>query len=88
MTHAHAEIELATPPRFQPDEINRSGESSATSVRKAASDPEASTEQLALEREATSLPPMDGGKDAWLFLAATFVVEAFVWGMHTAMSNL
>ncbi|PKS12687.1 hypothetical protein jhhlp_000895 [Lomentospora prolificans] len=84
MTHAHAEIELATPPRFQPDEINRSGESSATSVRKAASDPEASTEQLALEREATSLPPMDGGKDAWLFLAATFVVEAFVWGFPYA----
>jgi MFS family permease len=27
-----------------------------------------------------SLPPVDGGKDAWLFLAAAFVVEALVWG--------
>ena len=27
-----------------------------------------------------SLPPVDSGKDAWLFLAACFVVEALVWG--------
>jgi hypothetical protein len=27
-----------------------------------------------------SLPPADGGKAAWLFLAARFIVEAFVWG--------
>ena len=27
-----------------------------------------------------SLPRADGGKDAWLFLAACFVVEALVWG--------
>jgi hypothetical protein len=27
-----------------------------------------------------SLPRPDGGKDAWLFLAACFVVEALVWG--------
>ncbi|KAJ5633147.1 hypothetical protein N7490_009486 [Penicillium lividum] len=26
------------------------------------------------------LPPMDGGMDAWLFLAACFVMEALVWG--------
>jgi hypothetical protein len=29
-----------------------------------------------------SLPPADGGKDAWLFLAACFIVEALVWGKH------
>lgn len=28
-----------------------------------------------------SLPPVDRGKDAWLFLAASFVIEALVWGM-------
>ncbi|CAL8577440.1 hypothetical protein XPA_003269 [Xanthoria parietina] len=28
----------------------------------------------------SSLPAVDGGKDAWLFLAACFVVEALVWG--------
>ncbi|KAI8626809.1 MFS general substrate transporter [Xylariaceae sp. FL1651] len=27
-----------------------------------------------------SLPPIDGGKDAWLFLAACFVVDALIWG--------
>lgn len=27
-----------------------------------------------------SLPPADGGKDAWLFLLTCFVVEIFVWG--------
>jgi len=29
-----------------------------------------------------SLPQADGGKDAWLFLAACFIVEALVWGNH------
>lgn len=28
-----------------------------------------------------SLPPVDGGKDAWLFLTAAFIVEVLVWGM-------
>lgn len=27
-----------------------------------------------------SLPPTDRGKDAWLFLAACFTLEALVWG--------
>lgn len=33
------------------------------------------------EHEMASLPPVDGGKDAWLFLAACFMIEALVWGM-------
>ncbi|RMZ71552.1 MFS monocarboxylate transporter [Pyrenophora seminiperda CCB06] len=32
------------------------------------------------QNHSISLPPVDGGKDAWLFLAASFVVEALVWG--------
>lgn len=28
-----------------------------------------------------SLPRADGGKDAWLFLAGCFFVEALVWGV-------
>ncbi|KAG6018654.1 hypothetical protein E4U41_003683 [Claviceps citrina] len=28
----------------------------------------------------SSLPPVDGGKDAWCFLAACFLVEALTWG--------
>ncbi|KAK5997754.1 MFS-type transporter pytF-like protein [Cladobotryum mycophilum] len=31
-----------------------------------------------------SLPPVDTGKDAWLFLAAAFVMEALVWGFPFA----
>ena len=27
-----------------------------------------------------SLPPADGGRDAWLFLAGCFAIEALVWG--------
>ncbi|KAG6214141.1 hypothetical protein E4U34_006316, partial [Claviceps purpurea] len=27
-----------------------------------------------------SLPPVDGGKHAWFFLTACFVVEALTWG--------
>lgn len=28
----------------------------------------------------SSLLPADGGKDAWLFLAGSFVIEGLVWG--------
>lgn len=28
------------------------------------------------------LPPADGGKDAWLFVAAGFMVEMMVWGEY------
>ncbi|TPX15531.1 uncharacterized protein E0L32_004229 [Thyridium curvatum] len=31
-------------------------------------------------RHESSLPPVDSGKDAYLFLAACFMVEALVWG--------
>ena len=30
-----------------------------------------------------SLARADGGKDAWLFLASCFVIEALVWGKQT-----
>lgn len=32
------------------------------------------------EGQQFSLPPADGGKDAWLFLTAAFILEALVWG--------
>jgi len=37
-------------------------------------------EQIGRQRPEFSLPQADGGKDAWLFLAACFTVEALVWG--------
>lgn len=30
--------------------------------------------------EGHSLPPTDGGKDAWLFLFTCFMLEAMIWG--------
>jgi len=38
------------------------------------------TEQPYVVRPEFSLAQADGGKDAWLFLAAAFFVEALVWG--------
>lgn len=42
-------------------------------------------DQPSLENEQThgpefSLPRADGGKDAWLFLACCFCIEALIWG--------
>ncbi|TRX95230.1 hypothetical protein FHL15_003922 [Xylaria flabelliformis] len=37
-------------------------------------------ENDSMQRHEFSLPPVDGGKDAYLFLAAVFLVEALVWG--------
>lgn len=37
----------------------------------------------AMSHHEFSLPPADGGKDAILFLAAGFIVEALVWGQCT-----
>lgn len=31
--------------------------------------------------DSAKIPRADGGKDAWLFLMACFVLEALVWGM-------
>ncbi|KAJ9616987.1 hypothetical protein H2200_000708 [Cladophialophora chaetospira] len=31
-------------------------------------------------RETASLPPVDGGKEAWLFLAGSFCIETLLWG--------
>ncbi|GIJ91304.1 hypothetical protein Asppvi_010269 [Aspergillus pseudoviridinutans] len=36
--------------------------------------------QMSADNTAQQLPPIDRGKDAWLFLAACFVMEALVWG--------
>ncbi|KAK3944579.1 MFS monocarboxylate transporter [Diplogelasinospora grovesii] len=42
-----------------------------------------STEDHA-NRQEFSLPPVDGGKNAWMFLAACFVLEMCVWGFPFA----
>ncbi|KAI0434320.1 major facilitator superfamily domain-containing protein [Xylaria sp. FL1042] len=37
-----------------------------------------------IQRQEFSLPPVDGGKDAWLFLTAVFIVDALIWGFPFA----
>lgn len=34
--------------------------------------------------EGHSLPPTDGGKDAWLFLFSCFMLEAMIWGASSS----
>ncbi|KAF5680779.1 monocarboxylate transporter [Fusarium heterosporum] len=41
-------------------------------------------EDLAGTNQTSSLPPVDGGRNAWLFLAAAFMVEALTWGFPFA----
>ena len=36
----------------------------------------------------STLPPADGGKDAWLFLAGSFVIETLTWGFALAFGVL
>lgn len=35
----------------------------------------------------THLPPVDKGKDAYLFLAACFAIEALIWGNLSALNG-
>jgi hypothetical protein len=35
------------------------------------------------ENNGFSLPPADGGKDAWLCLMSCFMLEALIWGKST-----
>lgn len=35
------------------------------------------------EQEQATLPPVDGGRQAWLFLVGCFFIEALVWGECT-----
>lgn len=37
-------------------------------------------EDIAESQKPSSLPPVDGGKDAWLFLAGCFTIEMLLWG--------
>lgn len=47
-----------------------------------APDPETTVfeEDAEAPQHAVSLPQVDGGKDAWLFLTASFLIEVMTWG--------
>ena len=45
------------------------------------------------DHQTHSLPPTDGGKDAWLFLLSCFMLEAMIWGErktnpHSSITNV
>ncbi len=37
-------------------------------------------DEMTTAQQGFSLPQADGGKEAWMFLAAGFIVEALIWG--------
>lgn len=39
------------------------------------------------QSEQVSLPMADGGKDAWLFLAGSFCIEALTWGGYRRLQE-
>ncbi|GAA5886990.1 hypothetical protein JCM6882_009408 [Rhodosporidiobolus microsporus] len=41
-----------------------------------------------LDGEGRVLPPVDRGKDAWLFVAAGFILETFIWGFGFAFPSV
>ena len=43
---------------------------------------------LDYEADAASLPPIDGGRDAWLFLVAATVCETLIWGLPYSIGVL
>ncbi|KAK3313540.1 major facilitator superfamily domain-containing protein [Apodospora peruviana] len=55
--------------------------SSSGEVSAVQTDIETALEDSRPRNEFQQLPPVDTGKDAWLFLAACFVLECLVWGM-------
>lgn len=55
-------------------------ESSSDSERRSNGTPDEGLVETQASRHEFSLAPADGGKDAWLFLAACFILEALVWG--------
>ncbi|KAI2602074.1 MFS general substrate transporter [Hypoxylon sp. NC1633] len=55
-----------------------------TSTTQAEDSNEHSDSQLEAGRPEFSLPPVDGGKDAWFFLAACWSIEVLVWGFPFA----
>jgi hypothetical protein len=38
--------------------------------------------ELVHSHEGRQLPPVDGGKDAWMFLVAGFIIEGLTWGWY------
>ncbi|GAA5932290.1 uncharacterized protein JCM15063_001181 [Sporobolomyces koalae] len=66
---------------------------SATPTCEAREDQNTSLRRLSMSepedgREAQELPPVDRGKGCWGFVAAAFVLEAFVWGFSYVFASI
>jgi hypothetical protein len=55
---------------------------SRTATVNEASEPHSSTDNV------SSLPPVDGGRQAWLFLTGATVIEILVWGLPFSVGVL
>ncbi|KAL6872158.1 MFS general substrate transporter [Trichoderma novae-zelandiae] len=82
MAEPSASVELrANPPKFDASNLQGSGPNIAGSNYSSDRAIVSGGDEIPPDGSAEfSLPPVDRGKDAWLFLAACFVLEALVWG--------
>jgi uncharacterized protein (DUF2237 family) len=62
----------------QPDDVNEGTSNGVIQQQLARSN----DSEVEVPEPESSLPPVDTGKDAWLFLAACWAVEALVYGEY------
>ena len=51
-------------------------------------DRQASPIQVRQHEIHSNLPPVDGGREAWLFLVGSFFIEALVWGKRLFLKDV
>ncbi|KAL7906921.1 major facilitator superfamily domain-containing protein [Trichoderma velutinum] len=66
------------------DSSSKNGKGTSDSTAVVVAHPDDVEAQQEDQNQGYSIPPADTGKDAWLFLAACFVMEAMVWGFPFA----
>ncbi|BGO95064.1 hypothetical protein NBRC10512_006471 [Rhodotorula toruloides] len=87
------------PPPLPTDEDARGGDSPSPTVQTAADPSQLALEPVTPSRISTfdfgdgedsakALPPVDGGRHAWQFLAASFLLEIFVWGYAFSFATI
>ncbi|WDK15584.1 major facilitator superfamily transporter [Colletotrichum graminicola] len=74
LTPRTAQVPISAPPLRGPHSAAESGTGTISGVRDSHDE----------GQEFPSLPPVDGGRQAWLFLAACFAIEMLVWGFPFA----
>lgn len=68
---SNSEVALANLGSSRSSGYEEDGQQSAYSRR---------SREVEAEREQAALAPVDGGRQAWMFLVGCFFIEALVWG--------